>query len=337
MVDYTWVAWFEELATTIARNGERDLADKAKAVDWKKDSVPLLNYGDENIDPMSFLYFLAQKNTTNQYEGVFGSVHEVFGITSDFPEIQPFIPVPLANAKALFHDGELFDPGLLWRLFKQAAPIHERPTIQPDVFNAVLALPQVAMTKLTQTLFIANPSHFLPADHTSNVLPQPELHGDVQDYEGYVARMDAIKLLFPGCEPYEIDTFLHTQEKAPLITEETCVFQISTNVYDDQTDYWESTDNLPKDARTFKENNCVYTDGPKNNYPLREPKRGDIILIRTYNKHGHAIGVVKENGYASDGWDADAAIYVYWINPSLPLRAAIGWGFVAISPIFACR
>ena len=25
------------------------------------------------------------------------------------------------------------------------------------------------------------------------------------------------------------------------------------------------------------------------------------------------------------------------INPSLPLRAAIGWGFVAISPIFACR
>ena len=69
MVDYTWVAWFEELATTIARNGERDLADKAKAVDWKKDSVPLLNYRDKNIDPMSFLYFLAQKKHRETVQG----------------------------------------------------------------------------------------------------------------------------------------------------------------------------------------------------------------------------------------------------------------------------
>ncbi len=63
MADYTWVAWFEELATTIARNDESYLAGKAKDVDWKKnkDKVPLLKYGDENIDPMSFLYFLAQK------------------------------------------------------------------------------------------------------------------------------------------------------------------------------------------------------------------------------------------------------------------------------------
>ena len=48
------------------------------------------------------------------------------------------------------------------------------------------------------------------------------------------------------------------------VTEKTHFFQISTDVHDNQTDYWESTDNLPKDARTFKENNCVYTDDPKN-------------------------------------------------------------------------
>ena len=317
MVDYTWVAWFKELATTIARNGERDLAGKAKAVVWKKDKddVPLLKYGDENIDPFSFLYFLAQKNTTNQFEPVFRSVHEVFGITSDFPEIQPFIPAPPGRAPALFHDGKSFDPDLLWRLFRQAAPSHKMPIIRPEDFNAVLRIRMVGVKKLTQTLFITNPIYFLPIDRTiSTALPQLGSHNDVQDYEGYVTRMDAVKRLFPECEPYEINTFLDTQAKNPLITEETHVFQISTNVYDDQTDYWESTDNLPKDARTFKENNCVYTDGPKNNYPLREPKRGDIILIRTYNQHGHAIGVVKKNGYASDGWDADAAIYVYWIN-----------------------
>ena len=53
MVDYTWVAWLEELATTIARNDEHYLVGKAKDVDWKKnkDKVRLLMYGDENIDP----------------------------------------------------------------------------------------------------------------------------------------------------------------------------------------------------------------------------------------------------------------------------------------------
>ena len=314
MVDYTWVAWFEELATTIARNGERDLADKAKAVDWKKDSVPLLNYGDENIDPMSFLYFLAQKNTTNQYEGVFGSVHEVFGITSDFPEIQPFIPAPPGRAPALFHDAKSFDPDLLWRLFKQAAPSHERPIIRPEDFNAVLRIRMVGVKKLTQTLFLANPSYFLPADHISTILPQPELHGDVNDHESYVARMNAIKRLFPGCEPYEINTFLDTHAKTPLITEETNFFQISTNVYNDGIDYWEQTDAL-EDA-PFKENHYVYTGraGGERKYSLKDPGRGDVILVRYGPGEGRAIGVVEENGYEPDGWKEEEVISVHWIN-----------------------
>ena len=133
MVDYTWVAWFKELATKIARNGERDLADKAKAVDWMKDNVPLLKYEDENIDPMSFLYFLAQKNTKNQYEGVFGSVHEVFGITSDFPEIQPFIPAGQPHIKSLFHQYLISE-----------AIVQRRPdTLLPDTDLRWLALQQI--------------------------------------------------------------------------------------------------------------------------------------------------------------------------------------------------
>ena len=316
MVDYTWVAWFEELATTIARNGERDLADKAKAVDWMKDKdkVPLLNYGDENIDPMSFLYFLAQKNTTRQYKGIFGSVHEVFGITSDFPETRPVIPVPKVP-NVLFHDGKSFDPDLLWRLFRQAAPSHEMPIIQPEDFNATLRIRNVGVKKLMQTLFLANPSYFLPADHISTILPQPELHGDVNDHEGYVARMGAIKRLFPGCEPYEIDTFLHTQIKRPLITKDTDFFQISTNVHNVGTDYWEQTDALESDA-PFKENHYVYTGwaGGKRKYPLKDPKRGDVILVRYSLGEGRAIGVVEENGYSSDGWKKEEVISVHWIN-----------------------
>ena len=140
MIDYRWEEWLVELATKIATNDEAYLPECARAVAWQRDRVPLLAYGDENIDPMSFLYFLAQKNTANLFDGIYRSVHDVFDITVDFPESRPFIPAPPSNGVALFHGGKSFQPELLWRLFRQAAPIHENPTIQPEDFNAVLEI-----------------------------------------------------------------------------------------------------------------------------------------------------------------------------------------------------
>ena len=315
MIDYTWVPWFEKLAARIAEGGEKYLAKNANEVTWLKENPALLAYGDENIDPFSFLYFLAQKDTTNQYEPVFRSVHEVFGIESDFPETAS-IPKPTSNTAVLFHYGQSFRPDLLWRLFRQAA--EETPNIEPDDFNAALDIPNVGMASLTQTLFITNPNYFLPVDSAiSTALPQLGRHEDVQDYDGYLTRMDAIKDLFPGCEPYEIHTILFIQAgKNPLITEETRFFQISTNVYDKGIDYWEWTDGFEAEE-PFKENNYVYTGGPgadKIDYPLTEPNPGDIILVRTGRHRGRAIGVVEENGYASGGWNEEAVIYVHWIN-----------------------
>ena len=317
MIDYTWADWLATLATTIAENDERYLAERARDVNWQKGDVPLLAYGDENIDPMSFLYFLAQRNTTHQFAGIFGSVHEVFDITLDFPESRPFIPAPTANTKTLFHDGNSFRPELLWRLFRQAAPIHERPIIQPEDFNAVLELPNVGMSKLTQTLFIANPCHYLPADKSAKgALPRhPELEGEVKNCEDYLHRMETLRRLFPGCEPYEINIFLDTQSKNPLISKETDFFQISTNAYNDDTDYWKQTVSLEEDY-LFNENHYVYTGGAggKRGYPLERPKRGDVVLVRYRPWEGRAIGVVEENEYDPDGWTEDAVIRVHWIN-----------------------
>ena len=319
MIDYTWADWLGALATTIAENGERYLAERARAVDWlkDKDDVPLLAYGDENIDPMSFLYFLAQRNTTHQFDGIYKSVHEVFNITLDFPESRPFIPAPPTNGVALFHGGKSFQPDLLWRLFRQAAPIHEKPTIQPDDFNAALGIHNVKMNKLTQTLFIANPSHYLPAFSSDKwVLPHhPDLKGELKNYEDYLQQMEILRRLFPGCEPYEINIFLDTQSKNPLISEQTRFFQISTNAYNNNTDYWEQTGSLEKDY-LFNENHYVYTGGPgrKREYPLKECKRGDVVLVRHRPWQGHAMGVVEENEYHPDGWNDERVIRVHWIN-----------------------
>ena len=320
MIDYTWVAWFQELATKIAKNDESYLVSKAKAVDWGKNKA-LVNYGDENIDPMSFFYFLAQKNTTKQYTSIFESVRDEFKIRSKLQKDQPIIPTPTPNTQALFHDGESsFDPDLLWRLFKGAAPIRERavPVIEPDDFNSALSLTGVGVAKLTQTLFLVNPGYFLPVDRSNSVLSQSKPLGHVTDYKDYVDRMDAIKRKFPECKPYEINTFLYLQEKGTLITKNSRFFQIGTYAYNtDDVDHWERTATLPEETRTFKENNCVYTGGKGKlkKFPVTEPKRGDIILVRTGTQQGRAIGVVEENGYAPDGrWSPEAAIYVHWIN-----------------------
>ena len=60
---HDWVPWFRELAGKIAEGGEAYLIEKAKQVDWVKEKPALLEYGDKGIDPFSFFYFLASKNT----------------------------------------------------------------------------------------------------------------------------------------------------------------------------------------------------------------------------------------------------------------------------------
>ena len=59
---YDWVLWFRELVKKIEEGGEAYLIEKAKEVDWGN-KRSLLGFGDENIDPFSFIYFLASKNT----------------------------------------------------------------------------------------------------------------------------------------------------------------------------------------------------------------------------------------------------------------------------------
>ena len=314
MIDYSWVPWLRELVAKIAENGEGYLVEKAKAVRWTKDDVALLRYGDENIDPLSFLYFLARDRGDEMLHSELKSVHEVFSIPAEYPEIVPFIPRP-NGVNTLFHQGGKGRPDLIWRLFKQAAK--ESPQISSSDFDATLKIKNVKIKKLTQTLFMVNPNYFLPADDTNGVLP--EFRKNVGNYDEYVDRMEAIKCKFPGCEPYEINTFLATQrEKEPLIAKGSCSFHVRSDVERDGEDYWEKTEALPKDAETFKENHVVYTGREHNSkgqlYPVKKPKRGDIVMVHFGRSEGCGIGVVEENGYNPDGWRPAKRISVYWIN-----------------------
>ena len=308
MIDYSWVPWFRELAQNIASGDRKLLAKKARSVEWFHDKPPLLNHGDKNIDPFSFLYTLASQRNDEDFMQRLRSADQAFLVKTDCPTQRPHIPTPKAIG-TLFHDGD-GNPDAVWRLFLQAADIE--PSIDSNLFDAVLDIKNVGMAKLSQTLFLVNPNYFIPVDanasealdHISGTL-SPRFDRMPDGYEKYEACQKALFMLFPGCAAYEVNTFLDMQRKGQLISSGSKYFHISTQVEGEQSgDHWSD----------FNEENGVWTTGPgvKRRFPLEEPTAGDIILVRCANK-GRGIGVVEANGYAL-GWDKNRRISVYWIN-----------------------
>ena len=327
--DYIWVPWFSELARKISENGEADLIEKSSEVNWINDEPALLAFGDENIDPFSFFYFLASKMWINEQETVYSSVHTVFEMDAQCPG-ESIIPVPWMNF--LFHNGENFDPEILWSLFRKA--VDNEKSVDQQNFSNVLGISGVGVSKLTQCLFLINPERFFPVDKQKGLtrLLGPSAYArekainSVNGFKHYESILKNIKNFFPGCSFPEINQFLYLQNsESPLIKATSNFFQISSNVYNKKEDWWEFSENYPENKRTFKKDYQVFTGGPgeRNKYPLRKPKRGDIVLVRYGTTQGRGIGIVNENEYLTNGitnpdgsFNENAVIHVYWINKS---------------------
>ena len=312
---YSWVRWFRELAEKISEGDKAYLIEKAREVEWGK-TPTLLRYGDEAINPFSFFYFLASKNTSKQLKPVFHSVSSVFEIEPLlYMDVDERFVFPVPNFNILFYDETNSNMDLLWRLFRQAA-VKDEPKIDPDEFKKVLDIKGVGIAKLTQTLFLTNPEYFLPMDNVTKdlwkVLDLPTLSEIENDgYETYRSFLEKLKEAFPECQPYEINMFLYLQNSGKIKVNDN-FYQISTQVYGDKKgDHWDD----------FKYNNWVYTGGPggkswgePGKYPLEEPAPGDIILVRTGITKGKAIGIVQKNDYVESGINKDSRIHVLWIN-----------------------
>ena len=305
---FDWVPWFRELVRGIADEGEAYLNEKARQVDWGE-NLAQLKYGDEGIDPFSFVYFLASKAATKQLKTVYEGVSREFGINSPLPDPSVdehyIFPTP-PGLNVLFHNGKSFNIDLLWRLFRQAVPVD--PEIEPNDFKDVLEIKNVATPKLTQSLFLINPRYFLPVDNSSADLSQTldlPTPSEIESggYETYRSFLDRVKRAFPGCQPYEINMLLYMQKSGSIVVSDN-FYQISTNVMDDGEDYWDD----------FEENNRVYTGGGQYRW-LTEPNTGDVVLVRRGILAGKAIGVVYKNDYREYGeWKKKLKIHVLWIN-----------------------
>ena len=306
---YHWTEWFLELANKIAEGGEEFLIERAKRIAWKADGTepPLLRYGDENIDPFSFFYSLAHLSRGRDNRSrIYPSIEEFFNINRQLPvglyDSNDAFVFPMPRQQVLFHDAPQGNPQLLWSLFR--GTVQGPDSVDPQNFDDALEIRYVAKVKLTQALFLINPSQFLPYDKTTNIfvhLPNNEFN-----WKHYREWLQKVRGMFPGCASYEISLLAYLCDEGYIsINDE--YFQVSTNAEGPyEGDYWED----------FETNNVVYTGGGPDRYPrLRDPQRGDVILVRTGVSRGRGIGVVYKNENRDrDSPVNDGRVHVLWVN-----------------------
>ena len=314
---FDWVPWFQELASKINEGGRQALAEKTREMDWGRRNPALLKFGDENIDPFSFIYYLAALNTLNNWKTVYRNVADAFGVRTpvDIERSEDFYyPTPPA-INVLFHNRGKGNPNLLWNLLEQAVS----DSVQSDTFEAALEINGVGVSKLSQTLFLIDPTKFLPFDdHGVLALEIGKYKEPLAEikWNEYRQELKRIREAFPGCECYEIQHFSYQWNNELMPVNRGTYFQVSTNVYNKNEDHWED----------FDRNNWVYTGGPgsgkpwpaqgeptrKYRYSLNAPVRGDIVLVR-YGHKGRGIGIVYKNDYTAN-LSRDSRLHVLWLN-----------------------
>ena len=314
---YAWVPWFNELARKIVDGNERQLAERAEQVEWSASghSSPLLEYGAHNVDPFSFVYTLATHCRHSESRArVTRSVASVFELTLELPlEHEDAFYFPQGTPQnTLFHKAGEGNPGLLWRFFRYAAEGVD--AVRAQVFDDALSIGNVGMSKLTQALFLVNGREFLPYDKSTRPL-LPGKAPDALDWTRYRAAIGELRAAFPGCELFEINLFAYLMHSEKLPVGQS-VFQVSTNAHGDGIDHWEE----------FNENNWVYTGGPAPGfefdrddetplpkpYPLCDPERGDLVLVRNGGE-GRGIAVVWRNDYRHES-TPETRMHVLWLN-----------------------
>lgn len=309
---YQWVDWFEELALRVADNSHEYLVERAKQVEWfspddDRTELPLFKYGDESVDPFSFIYTLASMSNGPQFQRVFQNVTEVFGLTHklDFDQSEDcfLFPTP-SKINTLFHRGSSSepDPKLLWELFEAVVKTPE--SIDESLFNRSLSVKGVGITNLTQALFLISPRVFFPTDKKfreifgrRHTLPSGPLGFDWSQYQEI---LKDIKQTFE-CEFFEVNiwVYLTASKRHQIVNHKSCFYQLTVDEPNSTLlDEWQAE-------------NFVLID--KSNHEFDRINRGDIVLLRQGSRINKGIGIVlsKEEKGSHDAGDV---VHVVWMN-----------------------
>lgn len=322
---YDWVKFFDSICKGIIEIGadnsvrEQKLFELARATFHADHAI--LKYS--TIDPFSYIYALAQRNTKNQRQQTFQNVKIALGIIEDIPTDFIF-PTPTPNTLSLFFsNGNYYDRNganvgneCLWDLFTQ---VYLGNAIVEADFQKVLSLKNVGFTKLSQAMFLINPKKYMPFDTQMNSLPISNLNNlklvvskiEAEGIPIYLKAIDELKQSFPGCELYEINllnVLINSTDSDQLRVSNKYCQASSWADGQDQEDYFNN----------FVNQNSVWTGGATSEsgntkYPLTNYKMGDIVLVRRGTKNLGGIGIILRNEYIPNGYDSDSVIKIIWI------------------------
>jgi len=322
---YDWVPFFGAICYKIAELSGDNTARETKLLEIAHNTFQnehvILQY--TSIDPFSYIYALAQRNTRNQRSDTFTKAKNAFGLAAEIPTDNVF-PTPTPNTPSLFFkkgnyinkNGETIGNQCLWNLFAQ---VWNGDEINETDFSNVLSLKNVGFTKLSQAMFLINPKQYIPFDTQMNSLPVSDLADLKQvvskiDQGGlpiYLKAIEKLKIAFPGCELYEINllnVLINSTDQDQLrVSNKYC--QVSSWVYgQNEKDYFEE----------FIIQNAIWTGGEESTngaktYPVTDFTKGDIVLVRRGTKKLGGIALVVENEYLPDGYAEDKSIKVIWL------------------------
>lgn len=325
IIYYDWVPFFKAIGKVIyefaddLENREQLLFEKARATFEAENAMFRYN----RIDPFTFFYELAKRNTAYQKTITYTRAKEAFAVEADIPTDWTF-PTPNPQIKAFFYyHGHYIDRTenevgnqCLWDLFKQA---YNGDSLNDEDFKNVLSLKNVRFNKLSQTLFLINPEKYMPFETQFNSLPLKSLENlkpmvleiETRGVSVYNTILNELFSKFKGCKAYEINLFnmLTSTSKENRITISNKVCQISS---------WAEGQNDDDYYDDFVERNSVWTGGSGGRtgavqYPLTNYDKGDIVLIRRGTKWLGGIGVIIENGYIPNGYNANDEIKIIWL------------------------
>lgn len=321
---YDWVDFFKSISKAIDVIGQdkinrnKNLKEKAKLIFGETHPI----YTNKEIDPLSFIYTLAQKNTVNQKNDSFQACIDVFLLNKNLPT-DWYFPTPTPNTKSLYYTkgnyindfGNIISVDVLWNLFSDA--INDRDLNVKDFFD-ILSIKNVGVVKLTQTLFLINANKFLPIDdRTITILPNSNNIIKEIKKVGLPKYEELLKFYFekfPECYCYEINLFLSQftgNRKQIALKNNFC--QVSSMVDgQNKKDYYD--DFIKTSSVRAGSSGEHKTRGGE--YPLDKVFDGDIVLVRRGTRNMGGIGVIIDNEYLEDGYDDDKSIKIVWINKS---------------------
>ena len=306
---YDWVAFFSELSLKIDElneNPDRDFQLFNYAQQSFGEDAAICKY--EYVDPFSFIYFLAQRNTVNQHIPVFSKVKEAFSLESEIPTDMVF-PTPTPNSTTLYHDGKTYNNDILWEMFHKAC---SGDALSNDLFDKCLNLKSVGCSKLTQTLFLINPEIFLPIDKRTSVLfstsgiDNPENIVINSSSDGYHKLLDIVKKRFVGCSFWEINRLAYAIASEGIIP----------NFDDNWIQLSSHRDNDGKDhIDDWISQNIIelgYTDGdPYEKFVKLKP--GDIVIVKKGMSEFHGLAMILEDVLISKAGNWPSQRSVIWI------------------------